>query len=247
MIPEFIEPWLPFFISLGALLLAHRLTTRVIYHLCFRLTHSSSFPFYAYALITWPGTVVHEFSHWLMATILRVPVTLPNLVPDRNVGALGWVRHARTDLFRQSLIGAAPLLFGSGLVAGLAYYAFSLPIPKIDLNELSSILPLLEALPAVFEVPYAFLYLYFLFAIANGMMPSSTDYASWPAVFLIIGLITTIIIVLFGVPEIPTVVSEWTLQLVSWLTFSFLITSIIDAGLLLLIWPLERLFWMFGW
>jgi len=247
MIPEFIEPCLPFFVSLAALLLAHRLTTRVIYNLCFRLTHSSPFSFYAYALITWPGTVVHEFSHWLMAIILRVPVTLPHLVPDRNVGALGWVMHARTDLFRQSLIGAAPLLFGSGLVAALAYYAFSLPIPEIELNGFSSILPLLEALPAVFEVPYSLLYLYFLFAIANGMMPSSTDYASWPAVFIIIALSAALVFVLFGVPDIPTVVSEWTLQLVSWLTFSFLITSIIDAGLLLLIWPLERLFWMFGW
>ena len=189
MIPEFIEPWLPFFVSLALLLLAHRLTTRVIHHLCFRLTHSSIFSFYAYALLTWPGTVIHEFSHWLMAVILRVPVSLPNLVPDRSRGALGWVMHARTDLFRQSLIGAAPLLFGSGVVAVLAYYAFSLPIPEIELNGLSSILPLLEAFPAVFDVPYALLYLYFLFAIANGMMPSPTDYASWPLLFLLIALL----------------------------------------------------------
>ena len=71
MIPETVAPWFPFFVALGALLFTHRLTTRVIHHLSFRLTHSLSVCLYTYALITWPGTVVHEFSHWLMAILLR--------------------------------------------------------------------------------------------------------------------------------------------------------------------------------
>ncbi len=247
MIPEFIEPWLPFFVSLGALLLAHRLTTRVMFHLLFRLTHNSSFPFYTYALLTWPGTVVHEFSHWLMAVILRVPVTLPHLVPDHNVGTLGWVRHQRTDLLRQSLIGAAPPLFGSAIVIALAYYAFSLPLPDVSLDGFSSIHPLFDALPVIFEIPYSLFYLYLLFAIANGMMPSPTDYASWPALFLILVIIGTVVSLLFGIPDIPIFIRDLVQQLTSWLTFSFLITSMLNTGLLLLIWPLERLLWMLGW
>ena len=214
MIPETVAPWFPFFVALGALLFTHRLTTRVIHHLSFRLTHSLSVCLYTYALITWPGTVVHEFSHWLMAILLRVPVGWPQLLPTHGGVVLGSVRHARTDLFRHSLIGAAPLFFGSGIVAALAYYAFSLPIPAIEISGLWSLWPLLEAFPSVFDVPYSWIYLYFLFAIANGMIPSSTDRASWPALLLFVSLSAALIFFLFGVPKIPDTVIEWALQLV---------------------------------
>ncbi|MGB0388914.1 MAG: hypothetical protein ACPGWR_29180 [Ardenticatenaceae bacterium] len=247
MIPESMQPWLPFIVALGVLVVAHRVTTRVIFALFFRLTHSRSFCLYTYALLTWPGTVVHEFSHWLMAKLLGVPVGWPELLPSHGGMVFGSVRHAHTDMFRHSLIGVAPLFFGSGVVAALAYNAFSLPVPALEISGVSSLLPLLEAFPTVFEVPYAWVYIYFLFAVANGMMPSPTDRAAWPAVLLFASLSAALLLFLFGVPEVPLTVIEWVLELSAWLSFAFIITAVLDAALLVIIWPVERLFWMLGW
>ena len=74
-----------------------------------------------YALLVWPGTLLHELSHWLVALVLGGRPSSLSVVPSRTergwrLGAVG-VRNVRW--FNALPIGAAPLL-----LAPLAAIAF---------------------------------------------------------------------------------------------------------------------------
>lgn len=250
MIPTALEPWLPFAVALVALLVSYQLATHILIAFFYRLTHHISFAMLLYALLVWPGTVLHEVSHWLMARLLgvyaRAPHLLPSGVDKQGRMVLGHVEVARTDILRRSLIGAAPLIAGSIVVVFLARRAFALPIPAIESEGLRSLVPLILALPTIFERPDVWLYLYALFAFANAMMPSPSDREAWPALFLFAGAIAVVLVLALGVPQVPPLLALWGLRVVGWLTFAFLITAILDTALLFLLWPLERILWLAG-
>ena len=65
-----LDTWLPLPISLVALILTHLLVTRTLITLAFRLFHSLPMALVSYAVLIWPGTVVHEWAHWLAARLM---------------------------------------------------------------------------------------------------------------------------------------------------------------------------------
>lgn len=74
-----------------------------------------------YALLAWPGTVLHELSHWLVALVLGGQPSSLSVVPVRSergwrLGAVG-IRRVRG--YNALPIGCAPLL-----LAPLAAFAF---------------------------------------------------------------------------------------------------------------------------
>ena len=77
---------------------------------------------YFYFLLFLPGIVLHELSHLFTASVLGVPTGRITIFPQKSEGSLpagrqGWtlgqVDSAKTDLFRSSLIGLAPMVIGS--------------------------------------------------------------------------------------------------------------------------------------
>lgn len=248
--PEGLQPILPFIVSLGALIFIEFVLSWFFVNLVYRLTHRGYFSIYFYVLMMWPGTVVHEFSHWFMAKILRVPVGLPHLLPSgidhKGRIILGYVKRAQTDILRGSLIGAAPFIFGSMVVAVLTRYLFDLPRPDLQKEGLVSLIPLVEAFPTIFDVPYPWAKLYLIFAIANGIMPSESDRRDWPSLLFFIVFLAALLFFLFGIPEIPYLITEWGIEGLTWLTFALVITIVLDFGLLLIIAPLERFLWSLG-
>lgn len=74
-----------------------------------------------YALIVWPGTVLHELSHWLVALLLGGQPGSLSVVPVRTERGLrlGSVGVRRLRAFNALPIGCAPLL-----LAPLAVFAF---------------------------------------------------------------------------------------------------------------------------
>lgn len=66
------------------------------------------------ALIYFPGTVIHELSHFLMAILLLLPVHKLSLLPQRNGDSvrLGYVLYEKKDIFRGMIVGVAPVLVG---------------------------------------------------------------------------------------------------------------------------------------
>lgn len=76
------------------------------------------------SILFFPGTFVHEVSHFLMAKVLFVHAGKIEFIPslDQNGLKLGSVQIAQTDPFRRFLIGVAPLLIGSGIIIFILYY-----------------------------------------------------------------------------------------------------------------------------
>lgn len=79
------------------------------------------------ALLFFPGTIVHELSHFFMAKLLFVPAGNISLFPvmEHKGVKLGSVQVAKSDAVRRMLIGVAPFLFGVLLILGILGWAIS--------------------------------------------------------------------------------------------------------------------------
>lgn len=241
---------LPLLGSLLLLLWLNRLVTLTAVRLFWHLVGDARLALLLYALLILPGTAVHEISHWLTARLLGVraqlPVLLPRKIKARGPVTLGHVMIAHTDVVRRSLIGVAPFLVGSALVALIARQAFGLDEPGRLLAGTEGVVPTVGGLVgSVWDFTRsrndAWLYLYLLFAISNGMLPSPADREAWPWVALLGIVVGGGVLLTVGVPEVPAALALRALQVVRWLTFAFLVTIVINTFFVLGTWPLERL------
>src|SRR5512145_1583640 len=100
---------------LGPLLFAQRWLHRETQLVFLLLTRSARLALGLFSLLFFPGVLLHELSHYLMARLLGVRTgrfsLLPELMPDGKL-RLGFVETAETDIVRDALIGAAPLISG---------------------------------------------------------------------------------------------------------------------------------------
>ncbi len=76
------------------------------------------------AFLFFPGVVIHELAHFLVASLLFVPTGEIEFVPVvyGNTVKLGSVAIAKTDLIRRFLIGVAPLFFGLAVMMGIYWF-----------------------------------------------------------------------------------------------------------------------------
>jgi hypothetical protein len=231
--------------TLLLLLFTHRWATHLVIMALLRVTGHLNVAMTLYALLILPGTIVHEVAHWLMALLLGVRAGLPRVLPsgvDANGRmVLGYVQIERTDPLRHSLIGVAPLLAGSGLVAWIASRVFTLPVPALTQTGITGIETLFAALPSIFQVPDVWLYLYLLFAIANGMLPSPRDREAWLPVVLFAAGVAIVVFLFVGVPQFPDTVVTFLLATLGWLTFTFIITALLNAAALVVLLPINWL------
>jgi hypothetical protein len=136
-------------------------------------TRSPLFATRVYDILLFPGIVLHELAHVVVATLLRVHVLRVSLFQLRrsNDPRQGEVVVARADPLRMSLIGAAPLLLGIPVVLWLLRV---IEIPPQGLSMAS-----LEALRPIARDPLRVAGLYTIWAVANAMFPSAADRAAW--------------------------------------------------------------------
>ncbi len=66
------------------------------------------------AIIFYPGTVIHELSHFVAAVMLLQPVHNISLIPSREGKTLrlGYVLYEKKDVIRGILVGIAPIVTG---------------------------------------------------------------------------------------------------------------------------------------
>ena len=199
-----------------------------------------------YAIILLPGVFLHELSHWVAATLLGVRTgtfsLIPRVQPDGTV-QLGYVEYYKGRTLgpiRESIIGGAPLLAGTAVILWIGFRIFSVTNLTAALQS-GEIDTLVVALGAVFSINDIFIWLYLLFAISNGMMPSRSDRRAWPAFLLTMGALAFVLFVL-GLRDIVVAgLAEPVTTVFGYLGLAFSMAIGVDIFFMLLIAGVEGL------
>jgi hypothetical protein len=173
---------------LGPLLLLQRRLHFEAQALLLLLTRRHEIAQALFALLLFPGVLLHEVSHFLVARLLGVRTGRVSLLPQAQAGGrlrLGYVETASTDLLRDGLIGLAPLLAGGVFVA----YAGSVHLGLSALWESAAGAPAgvaVAALAALPGRPDFWLWFYLTFTVSSTMLPSASDRRAWLPLGLIL-------------------------------------------------------------
>lgn len=197
-----------------------------------------------YSVIFLPGVVIHEISHFFMAAFLGVrtgEITIfPSGSAERGTQRLGSVKMARADFIRSSLIGVAPLVFGSIFIIALSKWQFPQLLESVMVFDNTLNQFLIEGKRIVSE-PLNFIWIYLVFAVSNTMFVSSSDRRSWPALILLLVLLTLISIWVGLASPITQKISPPLFIGINILTAAFFISLVIDVVFLAPILVIEKL------
>ncbi len=170
-----------FLLMLMPLAVLQRLLHREIQAVILLITRNPQLTVGLFSVLFFPGVFLHEFSHFLMAKLLRVPTRQISLLPQSLSNGrlqMGYVETGETDILRDSLIGLAPLIAGTSFVAYAGIHQLQLHMlwnvlrdGQVDLFWMG-----LGLLPAV---PDFYLWFYLTFAVSSTMLPSESDRHAW--------------------------------------------------------------------
>lgn len=222
------------------LLLLNRWITAHVQGVGLLVSNSKITAVWFYFFLFLPGILIHETSHYLMAVLLRVKVGKFSLWPKVKRGGeliLGSVQVQGAGPIRHSLVGVAPLLFGSlvVLLIGrlLQFDSVGQVLTDGDLEGL------LLIAGKSFSTPDFWLWLYFLFAVANAMLPSPSDRLYWFPVLLFVGFITVVGVGFDLIPAIPEVVQVQVVNFITFMASALSIAVVVDLFFVLFIFVLE--------
>jgi hypothetical protein len=140
------------------------------------------------ALLFFPGVLIHEASHYLAATLLRVQTGRFSILPRRLPGGklqLGYVETARADFIRESMIGAAPIFSGAFVLGWIGSSQFGLSI-----STLGNAGEFIKGFLGLTSSGDFWLWFYLTFCISSTMLPSAADRRAWaPMIIFILVLI----------------------------------------------------------
>lgn len=181
---------------LGPFLVLQRSLHREVQAFFLLLTRRQDFSIIIFSLLFLPGVLLHETSHYLVARLLNVRTGRFSLIPRPLAGGrlqLGYVETARVDFLRDSLIGVAPLLFGSIFViyVGLAHLGLDSLWQTWIIGSLDGFL---QGLRQSYQGADFWLWFYLAFTVSSTMMPSASDRRAWLSLaivllgFLILGI-----------------------------------------------------------
>ena len=183
-----------FVFMLAPLIWLQRLLHREIQAVFLILTRDPGLTMGLFSIIFLPGVFLHELSHFLVAKILFIRTgkfsIFPQPLPDGRL-QLGYVETARSDVVRDSLVGAAPLVVGTLFVAYVAVYHLQLRV-LLDVfrnGQLDLFWMGVRALPNAKDF---YLWFYLAFAVSSTMMPSQSDRHAWLELLISIGVLFAI-------------------------------------------------------
>lgn len=243
------ETLTPFFwvaVTLPLLLLLQRWIHRHLRGLTYLLTGNMNWAVVAYAIILFPGVLLHELSHWVAALLLRVRTgsisLLPKMQKDGSI-QLGYVEYykGRTlDPVRESLVGGAPLLTGTIVLLLIGYHVFDVTALTAAVQS-GQVRSLTEALGALFETPDFLVWLYLIFAVSTAMMPSPSDRRAWPAFLVLLVLIAAVVYLLDLESILFTELAQPVLTTFANLGLAFSLAVGVDIVFIMIIYLLEQL------
>jgi hypothetical protein len=170
-----------FIFMLAPLVLLQRLLHREIQAVLLLVTRHPQLTVALFSILFFPGVLIHELSHYLMAKLLRVRTQgfslIPNTLSDGRL-QMGYVETEQTDIVRDSIIGLSPL------IAGTLFIAYA-GIDRLHLHTLWEVLRngqfnlLWMGILLLPDVKDFYLWFYLAFAVSSTMMPSDSDRHSW--------------------------------------------------------------------
>lgn len=197
--------------------------------LIFAVTHSKDAPALAIFLLFLPGVILHEAAHWLMARALGLRTGKFRVWPrrqGRHIG-LGSVSVESRNAFLDSLVGMAPLMAGSALVALIATYAFD-AVPLAAAVGRGDLRGGWDIFRAALSRPDGALWAYLLFAVANAMMPSASDREPLQPV-IVYAIAAAALYILLGMPlQGLAAAMLWAMPALQALSAGLLFTVILD-------------------
>lgn len=147
-----------------------------------------------FSVAFFPGILLHEGSHYLMAHLLGVRTGKFSLIPKPTQNQqlqLGYVETARTDWLRDSAIGMAPLLAGGVFVAyvGLIKMDFNRLVQAYNSQGLSGFI---ESLSSLWTQADFWVWFYLALVVSSTMLPSESDRRAWMPLGLILIILLTV-------------------------------------------------------
>lgn len=209
--------------------------------LLFLLTKRIDLSMTIFAILFLPGVLIHELSHYGMARLLNVPVgklsLIPQPLPDGRM-RLGYVETQSTDFIRDALIGAAPLIVGSFVVAyaGLINLQFTFFWAEFTMSDLSLAI---SDLSGIFNQQDFWIWFYIIFVVSSTMFPSTTDRRGWAPILLTIGVLVSLVLISGLGPWLWERIGSFLLDLVRLLSMIFLVSALVHLLLLLPVWALR--------
>jgi len=176
---------------LGPLILLQRTLHKELQMVFLLLTRRIEISLVIFALLFFPGVLLHELSHFLMAKLLRVGTGGLSLIPKPTKDGrlqMGYVLTAETDIFRDALIGFAPLLTGGMVVGytGTVRLGFlTLWDSLIGINMMS----VFDAMDLVLARQDFWLWFYLTVVVSSTMLPSPSDRRAWLPILIAVGVL----------------------------------------------------------
>ena len=201
---------------------------------------------YIYAIILFPGVLLHELSHWITAKLLGVRTGSLSVIPRRQADGsvqLGYVEYYRgktLDPVRESIIGGAPLIVGTLVILLISLKIFDVTrlAAAVQTGQVDAVT---LALTDFFDTPLVLLWIYLIFAISNGMLPSASDRRAWPAFIVAMLLLTGLLYLLGLTDEVASGLAGPATSMFEYLGIAFSVAIGIDSLFMILLACLEAI------
>lgn len=207
------------------------------------LTRSREVAIFLFALLFFPGVLLHELSHFLMAQLLGVRTGRLSFVPRLlNDGTLrmGYVETQPADWFSEALIGAAPLLSGGLFVAYAGLYRLGLLEVWSAWRSAPSWAILGQVVLLTRQADF-WLWLYLTVVVSSTMLPSASDRRAWLPLALVGALLLGVVFLAGAGPWLTAHLAPLVGRGLQALSVVFAISLLVHAVLLVPLTLMRRL------
>lgn len=220
------------FIELALLFFLSRQLLKALGRLLLRLTKNKKLATEILTLLFLPGTVIHELSHFLLATLLLVPTGRLHFSPvqEEERIKLATLEIAKTDPLRRALIGLAPLLVGLGVSVLAIVWFYKTHQSLIESSPLG-----------ILSLKETYLVAFVLFQVTNTMYASQEDLEgllALGAAFILLTAATGLIFYVRGA-QLPAILSKISVPIPSFIPAALgvilILNSLVFLFLLLLL------------
>jgi hypothetical protein len=230
---------LAFATILAALIQLGRWVTHQVQTIGWQISGDENVAMIGYYLLMFPGILLHELSHFVMAKMLGIKVTDFRLGPRRRKNSnsieLGSVSVYSGGTIRDSLVGVAPFVVGTVVLLLVSYTVFDVGAlgRSWGADGWKGLLQTMRTMP---QTPDFWLWLYFIFAVSSAMMPSPADRKPWLLAGLYVGGVLLVAWMLGAFSIFDLSLAAKVLDALQVLTLAFLFTVLVNMVIGTILW-----------